>query len=339
MNILYGIQGTGNGHISRAREILPLLSRKANIDVLISGSSRGKRLNRSGITYKRGLGLTYDSNGGISILRTALKLDPITFLKDLSQLNINKYDLVISDFEPISSWAAIKAGIKCIGLSHQAAFLSDKTPRPKNRSAIAEKILVLFAPSHRSVGFHYLRYDSFIEGPIVRKEVRDLSPFSGNHISVYLPAFDHQRLISLFIQCSQIQWHLFSPLCSQPCTLENVTIRPVGNESFLKSLESSAGVITGAGFETCSEAMYLGKKLLAIPIKNQYEQLCNAAALEKMGVPVVYDLNHYCVDFIDDWLKHSAAVTIPEFADAEKITQKLLRYARTGKKRSAQTIL
>jgi hypothetical protein len=37
MNILYGIQGTGHGHISRARELLPEFCKHAAVDVLISG--------------------------------------------------------------------------------------------------------------------------------------------------------------------------------------------------------------------------------------------------------------------------------------------------------------
>jgi hypothetical protein len=37
MKILYGIQGTGNGHVSRAKEILPVMRRYAEVDVLISG--------------------------------------------------------------------------------------------------------------------------------------------------------------------------------------------------------------------------------------------------------------------------------------------------------------
>ena len=37
MRILYGIQGTGNGHISRALEVLPYLKKKASVDILISG--------------------------------------------------------------------------------------------------------------------------------------------------------------------------------------------------------------------------------------------------------------------------------------------------------------
>ena len=37
MRILYGIQGTGNGHITRAIEIIPQLHQQGIVDVLVSG--------------------------------------------------------------------------------------------------------------------------------------------------------------------------------------------------------------------------------------------------------------------------------------------------------------
>ena len=37
MKILYGIQGTGNGHISRSREVLKYLCKEAEVDILVSG--------------------------------------------------------------------------------------------------------------------------------------------------------------------------------------------------------------------------------------------------------------------------------------------------------------
>ncbi|RYF93584.1 MAG: glycosyl transferase, partial [Chitinophagaceae bacterium] len=38
MKILYAVQGTGNGHVCRALEIIPALQQKAEVDILISGS-------------------------------------------------------------------------------------------------------------------------------------------------------------------------------------------------------------------------------------------------------------------------------------------------------------
>ena len=38
MKILYAIQGTGNGHLSRARDIIPILQKKGDVDILVSGT-------------------------------------------------------------------------------------------------------------------------------------------------------------------------------------------------------------------------------------------------------------------------------------------------------------
>ncbi|NBC26358.1 MAG: hypothetical protein GVY08_05830 [Bacteroidetes bacterium] len=336
MNILYGIQGTGHGHISRAREILPALSRSASVDVLLSGTNCQMKLSNLEISYRRGVSLTYDSNGGVSYLKTALQFDPITFLKDIHSLDLDQYDLVVSDYEPISSWAAMKAGKRCIGLSHQAAFLSDRTPRPARTSLLAEQVLRHFAPCHKAIGFHFIKYDSFVEGPIIRREVRELRPSTDDHVTVYLPAFDHETLLSVFTQCMQVKWHVFSPLCDTTYTRKNVTVHPVGNESFLKSLESSLGVMTSAGFETCAESIYLGKKLMVLPIKNQYEQLCNAAALDKMGVPVVFQMGKPFIHSIRRWLDKPQTALIPQIADAAQISKKLIRYAAAGREKGSQ---
>jgi uncharacterized protein (TIGR00661 family) len=70
---------------------------------------------------------------------------------------------------------------------------------------------------------------------------------------------------------------------------------------FNKSLLTCHGLITGGGFETPAEALYLKKKLISIPIKNHYEQQCNAAALKKMGVCVLEDVDEQFADIIEKW--------------------------------------
>ena len=327
MNILYGIQGTGHGHISRAREILPKLTELADIDVLVSGYNCKMTLDDRPIIHKRGLSLAYDSKGGVSYLQTALKIQPVTFLKDIHSIDLNRYDLIISDFEPVTAWASLNKDVPAIALSHQASFLSNHSPRPKHKSLFAEQILKNFAPCKHALGFHFLRYDSFILPPVIRKEVLELEVENGKHITVYLPAFHHETLFSLFSQLKNVDWHLFSPTCSEIIERENVIVHPVGNRPFLKSMRSGMGVITSAGFETCAESMYLGKKLLVIPIKNQYEQLCNAAALKEMGVHVVKRVNRDFVRHVQEWLDNSRAVTIKDIADIDSLAQNLLEYA------------
>ncbi len=332
MKILYGIQGTGHGHISRAREILPLLSEKTDVDVIISGYNCHMKLDGADVLQKRGLSLAYDSRGSVSYLKTALQLKPITFIQDVQSINPTNYDLVISDYEPVTAWATLNSKTPGVALSHQASFLSKKSPRPNKRSFLAEQLLRNFAPCNQSIGFHFKRYDTFILPPIIRRDVLNIEPTKGDHITVYLPAFDHQLLIPIFHQFPEKEWHLFSPSCSEYFKDKNVHVNPVGNQSFLKSMKSGLGVVTSAGFETCAETMFLGKKLLTIPIKNQYEQLCNAAALNKMGIHVVYKIDSSFREKISDWLKNAPIIPLNEVADTEHLTDKLVRFTRRIKR-------
>jgi uncharacterized protein (TIGR00661 family) len=328
MKILYGIQGTGHGHISRANELLPLLSSDAEIDVLISGHNHQMYLLGYNTIQKHGISLIYNSKGAVSLFQTARNIRPLTFIQDVHNLKLKEYNLVISDYEPVTSWAAITSGTNCIGLSHQSAFLSDKSPRPEKKSILAEQVLKHFAPCSKAIGFHFRRYDKFIEPPIIRSRIQSLSPTTGDTITVYLPAFDYQTLSAIFHQIREVRWEIFSPLCSSEYQHGNVTVRPVGNETFLKSLETCFGVLTSSGFETCSEAMYLGKKLAVIPIANQYEQQCNAAALAEIGVRTINKWGSDIIVQLRNWIRNDSVIHLPEFADAKSITEKLIRFAR-----------
>ena len=84
----------------------------------------------------------------------------------------------------------------------------------------------------------------------------------------------------------------------------NKTFIPVSKKDFNKSLITCHGIITGGGFETPAEALYLKKKLMAIPIHGQYEQQCNAAALKKIGVPVLQRLDDPFTDDFNDWMNN-----------------------------------
>ncbi|MCC5907719.1 MAG: hypothetical protein JJU13_16010 [Balneolaceae bacterium] len=338
MKILYGIQGTGHGHISRAREILPLLAEKADVDVLISGYNCRMNLDGVKVNHKRGISLAYDSNGSVSYLKTALSIKPVTFLQDVHSLDVKSYDLVVSDYEPVSAWASAGSRVPSIALSHQASFLSNRTPRPKHKSLLAEQILKNFAPCSHSVGFHFRRYDSFIQPPIVRQEVLDMESGIGSHVTVYLPAFDHEQLVSHFMKLSKTEWHIFSPSCTEVYVEKNIIVNPVANLPFLKSLKTSKGVITSAGFETCAEAMFLGKKLMVIPIRNQYEQLCNAAALKQLGIHVIKKLDGSFDYQVRDWIENASVVHLPEVADTDRLTTKIVRFARKLRKKETQFV-
>lgn len=323
MKILYGVQGTGHGHISRARVVLPKLRELAEVDVLISGYNFHMDLDGEVAYKKRGVSLTYDSNGSVDVLETAINLKPVKFIQDIQSTPVEDYDFIVNDFEPITAWAALAAGKPCVAISHQASFLSPKPPRPPKKSLVAEQVMRHFAPCTTPLGSHYLRYDDFIEPPIIRKSIKELNPVSDGHVTAYLPAFDHETLASIFSKIPQVQWHVYAPGCESAYEKQNVKVNPVSKDGFLKSLESCLGIVSSAGFETTSEALFLGKKLLVIPIRNQYEQLCNAAALEELGHKAVYSIGPDITDQLSDWIDHGNVVSIPEVCEANELAKKI----------------
>ena len=325
MRILYGIQGTGHGHISRARVVLPTLREYAEVDVLISGYNYNMSIDGPVDFTARGLSLNYDHRGSVDLLGTALGLNPVRFIQDIQKLKVEDYDFIVNDFEPVTAWAAKKAGVPCVAISHQASFLSEKVPRTDKRSSVAEQVMKHFAPCTAAVGSHYLRYDDFIEPPIIRHQIRDLNPLQGEHVTVYLPAFDHETLASIFGSVKEVNWEIFSPSCRSAYQKHNVRVNPVGKESFLKSIEHCLGIVSATGFETSSEAMYLGKKFLTVPIRKQYEQLCNAAALKQLGGEVVYRIDQTFSKKLTDWVKNGKALHLPEISDEEALVQKIIK--------------
>lgn len=127
MKILYGIQGTGNGHTTRARHMAKALDKHPDIqvDYLFSGRSANTYFDMHDFTpYKTRQGFTFVSNGGqIRHIKTLLNNNMFRFFKDVSNLQVSDYDLLVNDFEPVTAWTAKKEGIPSLSISHQAAFL------------------------------------------------------------------------------------------------------------------------------------------------------------------------------------------------------------------------
>ncbi len=302
MKILFAIQGTGNGHISRAREVLPHLLQYGNVDVLVSGRQAEVTLPTIIKYKKQGVGYTFGKNGGIDIIDSVKHFKPFNFLKDIYTFPVEQYDLVINDFEPVTAWACKLKNKSAVALSHQSSFLSAKTPRPQKRDAFAEGVFKHYAPTTKQIGFHFKPYDTFIHTPVIRSEIRKLESTYEGHITVYLPAHSDEILIPHLTKIKDVKWHVFSKHSKKEYTKDNVKVMPVTNEAFIKSLASCEGLVTAGGFESPAEAVYLRKKVLSVPMHNQYEQLCNAEAMKDIGVTVVKKIDEKFTARLQSWV-------------------------------------
>jgi len=320
VKILYAIQGTGNGHISRARDIIPLLEKKGELDVLISGTEADVALGYP-VKYKlKGMSFVFGKKGGVDLFSTYKKAKLKRFYNEVKDLPVTDYDLIINDFEPVSAWACRFNHKACIGLSHQAAVLNKQSPKPEEKDVIGKSILKNYAPVTEKYGFHFKEYDHKIFTPVIRDEIRNADNIQLPHYTVYLPAYDDNKIIKALKDIKDVEWEVFSKHTKKIYSKNNVHITPINNQAFIKSLVTATGVLCGAGFETPAEALFLKKKLMVIPMKGQYEQQCNAAALKEMGIPVLKKIKMSKVEKIIDWVKNGKTIEV----DYPNITEKIV---------------
>jgi uncharacterized protein (TIGR00661 family) len=329
MKILFAIQGTGNGHISRAREIVPLLQKYGEVDLLVSGTEAEVSLAQP-LKYKfHGFSFVFGTNGGVDNWATFKLMNLPRLWRDIHSLPLKQYDLIINDFEPVSAWACRLQKIPAVSLSHQCSFVSPNTPRPA-RWSYAEWLFKYYSPTAYHVGFHFERYDDFIHTPVIRSEIRNLKTSNLGHYTVYLPAYD-DKLLTKQLNKTNKQWQIFSKRQKTHYIEGNVEIFPVNNEAFNNSLASCEGLLTGGGFEGPAEALFLQKKVLMIPMKGQYEQQCNALAASKLGVPVIHEIDDQFIFHINNWINDDKKILVNFPDETEQIVDEMVkRYAKSA---------
>lgn len=320
MKILYAVQKTGNGHLARAQEIIPILQIYGDVDILTSGSQSQINLGFP-IQYDfKGISLFYGSNGNVSFLKTFFKNNYFKFFLEILRLNVHKYDLIINDYEPISAWACKLKGENIVSLSHQAALFFEETPKPKKLKWLSWTIFKNYAPVTFKYGLHFKEYNEEIFKPVIRRKVRNLkTSTSGNYI-VYLPSYSDIKIIKELKRTSA-NWTIFSKEAKTSYTANNCTIFPIDEKEFLNSLANCQGVLCNAGFELPSEALYLKKKLFVIPIKKQIEQECNALALKEMGVLTSKKLDF---NLIEMWTLADKIVSVDYTHTIEKVIEEIV---------------
>ncbi len=325
MKILYAIQGTGNGHLSRAVDIIPELQQYGQLDLFVSGAQAEITLPYP-VKYKsKGLSFYFGKSGGINFYKTFQKNSSKEVIREINDFPVDKYDLIVNDFEPITAWAARKKEVKIIGLSHQSALLSKKCPKPKVMDPFGEWLLRNYAPVDKYIGFHFEEYDKNIFTPVVRSAILEAKKKDKGHYTVYLPAYDDKKLVALFMKFKSVRWHIFSKHTKQPYHVGKISVYPVSGADFIESVVTSTGVLCGAGFETPAEVIQLGKKLLVVPMKSQYEQKCNAVALKKLGVPVLKKVKKRSLKKIEKWLDEGKAIDVSFPKVAGKAVEKLMK--------------
>ena len=325
MKILYAIQTTGNGHLARAQSIITRLKEIADIDVITSGPNNNFLLKEKPICHYQGLTFFYTDKGSVNWFQTIFLNNYFRFMKEIISCPISKYDLIINDFEPVSAWSAKLRNIKCFELTNQYSMGLDKIPKPNKYSRLVLNTIKYIIPSSLGYGYHYKKYTDRIFFPIIRDKVRNLNITSSNEIIIYLPTYSTSNLIDVINQLPQNKkWTIFSPDANSKEIISQVNIEPLSEKFFLEKFASCYGIVCAGGFATTSEAIFLGKPMLVVPVEAQIEQQFNAAALKKEGVTVIDRFSTKNIDHISKWIESPKIFEIKYEDESKEIVDKLI---------------
>jgi uncharacterized protein (TIGR00661 family) len=302
MRILYGIQGTGNGHITRSMQVIEVLRSEygVEVDVLVSGSQNRMSHLLSPKYNFRGFSLSHDKKGRVKYAKTFFSSDLLGFMDDLREVPFKEYDTVISDFEPITAYGARMNGVPCIGISNQN-YIKKTTKNPFKRF-----FLHLFSPTEFDLSLHFFEDgEPSTFGPIIDLNLtRNTS--KGDRVLVYLPYVGLENLVGelngLCLPEGILGFDVFHPDTKEFGGMQgNCRMFAINRTEFVTKLKGCCGVLTNCGFSTVSEAIFLDKKIWCIPIENQFEQQFNFEKLKSKGYFVSKRISH---KKFYDWLVH-----------------------------------
>jgi uncharacterized protein (TIGR00661 family) len=327
-NILYGVNGEGSGHSTRAKEVLSHLVAQGH-SVHVASFDRGLRNLREyfNATEIYGFRFAYVNNR-VRYRRTIARnlLTVPQAAKSMARLHAlidaEKIDLVITDFEPLTCHVGHKRRMPVISIDNQHCLTNAAVSYPKRyrRDAAAAKLVTRLmtprASAYLVISFFSApirKRNTFFFPPLLRQEILDAAPSDGDHVLVYVtsPAPALARLLG------SVRARFIAYGFGREGQEGNIVYKKPSIDGFFGDLVGAKAIIANSGFSLVTEALHLGKPYLAVPVRHQFEQIFNAYWLEKSGYGAYWDeLNKERVE--------SFLFNLPQYREA------LQQYPRQG---------
>ncbi len=296
LRIVYGVSGEGSGHASRAAEVLAHLVERGHV-VKVASYDRGFRALslRFDVLEVEGLSIGTSDNH-VSLIKTftenlAKLPDGVRSLRLVKRALFEEFkpDVVLCDFEPLTAHLARHFELPLVTIDNQHLLRYVDFPRPTGlaREALVSTNLVralVPKPDVSLVTSFYrgrvLNRRTFLFPPILRREVLELRPTRGEHVLVYFTKGFDSALETL--RASRDERFVVYGYEREE-TVGNIEFKRASSAGFLRDLATCKAVIATAGLTLLTEALHLGKPMLALPMAKQFEQELNAALLTASG--------------------------------------------------------
>ncbi|MEI7705247.1 MAG: MJ1255/VC2487 family glycosyltransferase [Deltaproteobacteria bacterium] len=307
MRILYGVVGEGMGHAIRSRVVLDELSRRHQVEVVVSGRAhdylKAIESDRLGVNHIWGLTLVYEDNR-VRNFRTVLANLKGALVSGGWPENIRAFfdlaerfrpDVVVSDFESWSYLFARMNGIPVISIDNQQIVARCDLPPEVTAGHEAEAQLTRGIVKAKLPGcLHYLVTTFFyppvvkqrttLVPPILRPEVLSARPDTGEHLLVYQTSTSDAALLER-LRATGVECRIYGVRrgIQEEERDGSLRFRPFSDVGFIDDLRTARGVVANGGFTLLGEAVYLHRPVLSVPVAMQFEQVLNARYLMKEG--------------------------------------------------------
>jgi uncharacterized protein (TIGR00661 family) len=300
VRILYGVNGEGMGHATRSEVMIGALLEDNDVRVMASGAAYKYLEPRLGHVSEV-FGPSFEMDHGEirrwatvrHTMTAATKELPGSVRRWIGVVDEWRPDVVVTDFEPLSGIYARSAHVPlvCVDNIHMidrcrhddeitAGAMDDyRIARAVTRAMVPTAgdyvITTFFKPP-------LARGRTVLVPPIVRPDIVAAKPVRGDHLLVY--SGGESDLIDALRDCG-VPSRVYGMRDGDEVgtTDGSIEYRARSVDGFLEDLVSARGVITGGGFSLLSEAVYLGKPVLSVPLRGQFEQLMNARYLHREG--------------------------------------------------------
>lgn len=302
MRILYGVVGEGMGHATRSRVLLEHLVKHHDVHIVVSGRARDYLAKRfENVHNIWGFTIEYEDNSVkkwqtlLTNLKGAICGWPQNVRTYFDLVEKFEPDVVVSDFESFSYLFARNHRLPVISVDNMQIINRCKHDESLLRGhEDAFEMTKAIVKSKLPGAFHYLVTTFFY--PPVRKERTTLLPSilrpeileakaeAGEHLLVYQTAADNPAMLEA-LKASGYASRVYGMRrdLKEDVVEGALTFRPFSERTFIDDLRTCRAVVAGGGFTLMSEAVYLHKPMLSMPIGGQFEQVLNALYLEQLG--------------------------------------------------------
>ena len=302
MKILYGVVGEGMGHATRSTVLLEHLTKHHDVHIVVSGRARDFLSKRfENVHNIWGLTINYEGNSVskwntlLQNLKGAFTGWPQNIKKYFELVESFEPDVVVSDFETFSYLFARNHMLPVISVDnmqiinrckHEPALLAGHEDAfEMTRSIVKTKLPGAFHYLITTFFYPQLRKERTTLLPsILRPQILEAKSEPGEHLIVYQTSTTNTALLD-GLKAGGLPSKIYGMRrdLKAPETEGNLTFMPFSEKGFIDDLRTARAVIAGGGFTLMSEAVYLHKPMLSVPVVGQFEQEINALYLEKLG--------------------------------------------------------